>query len=77
MAVVQNNAGDPLRHQQLIEALAKENAAPLDHVRELYETEHAKLQAAARVKTYVSVIATRLVRIALHAERDTTQTPDS
>ena len=71
MAGLRNSAGDPARHQQVIETLAKENAAPVDHVRELYETEHARLNAEARVKTYVAVIATRLVKHALHAERNT------
>jgi hypothetical protein len=65
-------AGDPARQQQVIETLAKENSAPVDHVRQLYESEHARLDAEARVKTFVSVIATRLVRNALHAERDET-----
>lgn len=67
---ISGGAADPARQQQVIETLAKENSAPVDHVRELYETEHARLNAAARVKTFVSVIATRLVRNALHAERD-------
>jgi Protein of unknown function (DUF3562) len=71
MTVLRNSAGDPARHEQVIETLAKENDAPLDHVRELFEAEHAKLQAEARVKTFVSVIATRLVRNTLHAERST------
>jgi hypothetical protein len=65
-------AGDPARQTQVIETLAKENSAPVDHVRQLYESEHARLDAEARVKTFVSVIATRLVRNALHAERDET-----
>ena len=70
MAVLRNGASDPSRHQQVIETLAKENSTSVDHVRELFETEHARLQAAARVKTYVAVIATRLVRNVLHAERN-------
>ena len=69
MAVLRNNAGDPARHQQVIEALAKENSAPVDHVRELFEIEHRKLESEARVKTFVSVISTRLVRRVLIAER--------
>lgn len=62
-------ASDPAREQHLIETLAKENSAPVDHVRQLYEAEHARLSAQARVKTFVSVIATRLVRNALQGER--------
>ena len=58
-----------LRHEQLIETLAEENSASIEHVRELFEEEHAKLQADARVKRYLAVIATRLVRNTLHAER--------
>ena len=70
MTVLRNSAGDPARHGQVIEALARENSAPVEHVRELFETEHAKLHAEARVKTFVSVITTRLVRNVLHAERN-------
>jgi hypothetical protein len=69
MAVLRNNAGDPARNQQVIEALAKENQASVDHVRELFESEHRRLESEARVKTFVSVIATRLVRNVLIAER--------
>jgi Protein of unknown function (DUF3562) len=69
MTVLRNSAGDPARQQQVIETLAKENSTSIDHVRELYEIEHARLHKEARVKTYVSVIATRLVRNVLHAER--------
>ena len=72
MTALRNSAGDPARHYQVIEALAKENSASVDHVRELFEIEHARLQAEARVKTFVSVIATRLVRNVLHAERNAT-----
>jgi hypothetical protein len=71
MAVLLRNiVGDPARNQQTIETLAKESLAPIDRVRELFETEHARLESEARVKTFVSVIATRLVRNALHAERN-------
>ena len=68
MTLLRNTAGDPARHQQAIESLAKETHAEVDRVRELYEVEHAKLIADARVKTFVSVIAVRLVRIALYEE---------
>jgi uncharacterized protein DUF3562 len=69
MAELRNSSGDPARLQQIIEELARENDAPVDHVRQLFETEHANLIAEARVKTFVSVIATRLVRNTLIAER--------
>ena len=57
-------------HQHAIEMLANETKAPIDHVREIYETEHARLVESARVKTFVTVIAMRLVRNVLHAETD-------
>ena len=66
---MRDTAGDPAKQQQTIEALAKETDASVEHVRELYEIEHARLASQARVKTFVSVIATRLVRNVLHAER--------
>jgi len=69
MTVLRNSAGDPTKQQQAIEALAKESDTSIEHVRELYEIEHARLNSQARVKTFVSVIATRLVRNTLHAER--------
>jgi hypothetical protein len=69
MTLLRNSAGDPARHQYAIESLAKETQAEVEHVRELYEVEHAKLIAEARVKTFVSVIAVRLVRIALSQEQ--------
>ena len=63
-----SGANDPAREQHLIETLAKDSAAPVDRVRQLYEAEHARLSAEARVKTFVSVIATRLVRNALQGD---------
>jgi uncharacterized protein (DUF2126 family) len=56
------------KHEQIIEALAKEIGAPIERVRAAYESECSRLQADARVQTYVSVIATRLVRNALQAK---------
>jgi hypothetical protein len=60
-----NQTRDYAGDQKVIEALAKESNTSVDRVRELFEAEHAKLTAEARVKTYISVIATRLVRNAL------------
>lgn len=69
MATTRDPVSDAARHEQVIETLAQETRMPLAHVRELYAIEHARLDAQARVKTYVTVIATRLVRHVLHAER--------
>lgn len=65
-------SGSSSKHQQVIESLAQENSTSVEHVRALFEEEHARLQAEARVQTFVSLIATRLVRNALHAERNST-----
>lgn len=53
------------KHEQVIEALAREMDVSIDRVRAIYESECSRLDADARVKTYVSVIASRLVRNAL------------
>jgi hypothetical protein len=57
------------KHEQIIEAIAKEAAVSVERVREIYESERTKLDAEARVKTYVSVIATRLVKNALQSRQ--------
>lgn len=59
-----------VKHDQIIEALAKETAVSVERVREIYELECSRLDADARVKTYVSVIATRLVRNALQTNKN-------
>ena len=71
MATTQNPGGNgnvlpPQRIQdQAIEALANELHVDIDYVRSLYHSERQRLEAQAKIKTYVSVIATRLVRNAL------------
>ena len=47
---------------QRIEALAAESKLPLDTVLELYEDECAKLEAAARVKSFLPIFAIRNLR---------------
>jgi hypothetical protein len=67
--IIRPDSSSTARHEQLIHTLARESRAPVEHVRALFEEEHAKLHASARVKTFVAVIATRLVRNALHEQR--------
>jgi hypothetical protein len=55
----------PRAQEHAIEALANELHVDIDYVRSLYHSERQRLEAQARIKTYVSVIATRLVRNAL------------
>jgi Protein of unknown function (DUF3562) len=57
------------RNDQIIETLARETAVSVDRVREMYEQECSRLDADARIKTYVTVIATRLVRNVLQSKQ--------
>ena len=57
-------------YEHLVNSLAQESSASPEHVRELFESTRAELESEARIKTYVSVIATRLVRNVLQAERN-------
>ena len=45
-----------------IDAIARETAAPADLVKTLYEEESARLNAQARLKQFVSVIAIKRVK---------------
>lgn len=56
-------------YEHIVQTLARESSASADHVRELFDSTRAELESEARIKTYVSVIATRLVRNVLQAER--------
>ncbi|HTE42025.1 MAG TPA: DUF3562 domain-containing protein [Steroidobacteraceae bacterium] len=45
-----------------LETLARDVAAPLDEVTELYRIEHERLESTAKIKTFVPVFASRQVR---------------
>ena len=55
----------PQVQEHEIESIAKEMQVDVDQVRSLYQAERARLESQATVKTFVGVIATRLVRNAL------------
>ena len=61
----------PARHQSTIEALAREMRVEPARVRHLFERELAQLEAQAKVRAYLLVLACRNVRIALLAESNT------
>jgi Protein of unknown function (DUF3562) len=67
MAAAIQPSASSAKHDQIIETIAKETDVAVERVREIYESERSRLDADARVKTYVSVIATRLVRNALQS----------
>jgi predicted short-subunit dehydrogenase-like oxidoreductase (DUF2520 family) len=53
------------QHASIIEALARETGGEPAHVRELYERELTHLEANAKVRGFLSVLACRSVRMAL------------
>jgi hypothetical protein len=64
------NAGDrddPASGQDrsIVEALARETGREAAQVKELYEREFAKLEANAKVRGFLSILAYRNVRTAL------------
>jgi Protein of unknown function (DUF3562) len=52
-------------HQSTIEALARESRADPAYVRKLYEKVLAELEATAKVRSFLFVLACRNVRAAL------------
>jgi len=52
-----------------IELLARETDTPVEIVQEIYTSEHAKLDQAARIKTYVPVLIHRHVKELLQTRR--------
>jgi hypothetical protein len=56
----------------IVEALARETGCEAAHVKELYECEFAKLEANAKVRGFLSVLASRNVRTALCKTRTNT-----
>jgi Protein of unknown function (DUF3562) len=52
-----------------IETLARETDTPVEIVQEIYTSEHAKLDQAARIKTYVPVLIHRHVKELLQTRR--------
>ena len=69
MQVRDEKAVESARHQSTIEALAHETRTELSHVRQLYDQALARLEANAKVRGYLSVLARRTVRTALRATR--------
>jgi hypothetical protein len=71
------NAGDrddPASGQDrsVVEALARETGREAAHVKELYEREFAKLEATAKVRGFLSILAYRNARTALCKTRPDT-----
>ena len=52
----------PVDHKRVVAFLATKCTRPIDEVTRLYEHEWAGLQAAARIKRYVTILTIRRVR---------------
>jgi len=50
------------KQQSIIDSLARETETPVDIVKDIYVTEHSKLERVARIKTFVPVLASRRVK---------------
>lgn len=61
---------DSAVQQRAIEALALETDTSEETIKEIYYIEHAKLERVARIKTYVSVLAGRRVKLKLNGSED-------
>jgi hypothetical protein len=56
-------------HRAAVEILARESDAPVEEVRELYDSELTRMRAEARVDTFVSIFVDRKVRAQLRSRR--------
>jgi uncharacterized protein DUF3562 len=61
-------------HQRAIESLAEESQVPVNEVAQLYEHAHAKLEAGARIRSFLGIFALRNVRKTLR-ERSRAEPP--
>jgi hypothetical protein len=50
---------------RLAESIAKETDSPIDVAREIYDEEFSALEAQAKIKQYVGVIASRRAKLRL------------
>ena len=60
---------EPANPESEIELLARETDTPVEIVHELYTIERAKLDRAARIKTYLPVLIHRHVKNLLQSRR--------
>jgi hypothetical protein len=60
-----DNEDERKQHGRAMERVAREIHRPVEDVRPLYESELAALRQEARVKDFLSVLASRYVRLQL------------
>ena len=61
------------QQDRLVESLARETNTSIADVHELLKIERARLETGARVKTFVPVLASRRVKLALRSRDSTAQ----
>jgi hypothetical protein len=64
-ALLYDTEDEKRQHWRAIEGVARDMQRPVDEVRSLYEAELATLRQEARVKDFLSVLASRSVRLRL------------
>lgn len=69
MRVNDVKASESARHESAVEALARETGTEPGHVRQLYDKALARLEANAKVRGYLTVLAGRNVRSSLREAR--------
>ena len=70
LAALYENEEDRRQHHRAIESVARDVERPVEEVQPLYESQLASLRREARVKDFLSVLASRYVRLALkHGQR--------
>ena len=62
MSELPTNPNDAISQESEIEQLARQADVPVEVVHRIYDLECAKLEKAARIKTYVPVLAHRRVK---------------
>lgn len=65
----------PVDHKRVVAFLATKCTQPLDEVTRLYDHEWAGLQAAARIKRYVTILTIRRVRDLLREKKGVVGAP--
>jgi hypothetical protein len=69
MSELTTNPDEPTNQESEIEMLARQTDMPVEIVHRIYNLERAKLDQAARIKTFVPVLVHRRVKELLQVQR--------
>lgn len=75
MPATQLHFGTTARHERAIEALARQEHMPIEHVAQLYERELALLTVGARITHFLPILTIRKVRDLLRQRHHTVHDP--